>query len=155
MNHPYSEHQRTEAIRLYSADGPSAASRELGIPKTTIIRWAKDAGVEAPTAAQTAAATERSQQTAKQKRAMLKSALIDDAEALRLKLSEPYQVVTPNGEVVTLPHPTARDMRDLSVSMGILIDKHLALHSADDDGGAERAKGLLTQLAAEIGVGTE
>lgn len=155
MNHTYTEHQKSEAVRLYQNDGPTTTSRELSIPKTTVIRWAKAAGVEAPTAAQTAAATARSQQTAKQKRAMLKSALIDDAEALRLKLSEPYQVVTNTGEVMTLPHPTARDMRDLSVSMGILIDKHLSLHAADDDSGAERAKGLLTQLAAEIGVGTE
>lgn len=152
MNHPYSEHQRAEAIRLYSADGPSAASRELGIPKTTIIRWAKDVGAEAPTAMQTAAATAQSQQTAKQKRAMLKEALIDDAEALRLKLSEPYQVVTNTGEVVTLPHPPAREMRDLSVSMGILVDKHLALHATDDDNGLDEAKGLLSSLAERLGM---
>lgn len=152
MNHPYSEQQRSEAIQLYSADGPSAASRELGIPKTTIIRWAKDAGVQPPTAAQTAAATERSQQTAKQKRAVLKEALIDDAEALRLKLSEPYKVVTNTGEVVTLPHPPARDMRDLSVSMGILVDKHLALHATDDNNGLDEAKGLLASLAERLGM---
>ena len=146
MTSTYTEHQRSEAVRMYGTDGPTATSRELGIPKTTIIRWAKAAGVEAPTAAQTAAATARYQQTAKQKRAMLKEALIDDAEALRLKLSEPYQVVTDSGEVVTLPHPTARDMRDLSVAMGILVDKHIALNGIDDDGGLEETKGLLSSL---------
>ena len=152
MSPTYSDHQKSEAIRLYGSDGPTAASRELGIPKTTIIRWAKSAGVEAPTAAQTAAPTHRSQQTAKQKRAMLGAALIDDAEALRLKLSEPYQVVTNTGEVVTLPHPPAREMRDLSVSMGILVDKHLALHAIDDDNGLEEAKGLLASLAERLGM---
>lgn len=155
MTSNYTEQQKAEAVRMYGTDGPTAASRELGIPKTTIIRWARAAGAEAPTAAKTAAATARYQQTAKQKRAMLGEALIEDAEALRLKLSEPYEVVTNTGEVVTLPHPTARDMRDLSVAMGILVDKHIALNALDDDSGLEHTKSMLSALAEQLGIGAE
>lgn len=155
MNRTYTDELKAEALELYQQDGPTAAARELGIPKTTIHRWAKRAGATAPTAERTAAATAQSQQTAKQKRAMLGAALIDDAEALRMKLSEPYQVVTNTGEVVTLPHPTARDMRDLSVSMGILVDKHIALNELDDDNGLEHTKSMLSALAEQLGVGAE
>lgn len=155
MNRTYTDELKAEALELYQQDGPSAAARELGIPKTTIHRWAKRAGITAPTAERTAAATAKAQQTSRQKREILGSALLDDAEALRLMLSQPYQVMSDTGELVTLPHPTARDMRDLAVSMGILVDKHIALRSIDDDSGAERAKGLLDQLATELGVGTE
>lgn len=152
MNPTYTEQQKEQALAAYEREGPSAASRELGIPKTTIHRWAKRAGIEAPTVERTAAATAHASATARQKREMLGSAILDDAEALRRMLSQPYDVVTDTGEVVTLPHPTARDMRDLTVSFGILVDKHIALRTIDDDNGVEHAKSLLSSLAERLGM---
>lgn len=152
MNPTYTDDQKAQALKAYEQDGPSAAARDLGIPKTTIHRWAKRAGIDAPPAERTAAATAQASATARQKRELLGSAILDDAEALRRKLSEPYDVVSDTGEVVTLPHPTARDMRDLTVSFGILVDKHIALNALDDDSGVEHAKSLLSSLAERLGM---
>lgn len=155
MNPTYTDDQRAEALEAYEREGPSAAARELGIPKTTIHRWAKRAGLDAPPVERTAAATAHASATARQKRELLGSAVLDDAEALRQMLSEPYEVVDSAGTVATLPHPTARDMRDLSVSFGILVDKHIALQGLDNDGGTEKAKGLLGTLAEQLGIGAD
>lgn len=49
----YDDAQRARALELYGAEGLAAAHRELGIPKPTIVRWARTAGV---TSAEQAAA---------------------------------------------------------------------------------------------------
>lgn len=40
----YTQAQRDEAVALYEIEGPTAAGKKLGIPKETIMRWAKEAG---------------------------------------------------------------------------------------------------------------
>ncbi|HKU03972.1 MAG TPA: hypothetical protein VJQ80_14285 [Arthrobacter sp.] len=41
----YTQEQRAEALALYETHGPTAAGKQLGIPKETIMSWAKRAGV--------------------------------------------------------------------------------------------------------------
>lgn len=43
----YTDTQRTEAVTLYQQAGGSEASRQLGIPRRTILDWAKASGVVA------------------------------------------------------------------------------------------------------------
>ena len=56
----YSDEQRTEALRLIETQGTAHAHKVTGIPKPTLTRWAKAAGIDTGAAArrQTAAATE-------------------------------------------------------------------------------------------------
>lgn len=42
----YTEEQKAKALRLYVEVGPCEAARRTGIPKASIIRWAKAAGFE-------------------------------------------------------------------------------------------------------------
>lgn len=152
MNPTYTDDEKAQVLDAYEREGPSAAGRRFGIPKATVHRWAKNAGLEAPAAERTAAATAQASATARQKRELLGSAILDDAEALRRMLSDPHDVVDSTGTVVTLPHPSPKDMRDLSVSFGILVDKHIALRAIDDDNGVEHAKSLLSSLAERLGM---
>jgi hypothetical protein len=46
-------------------------------------------------------------------------------------------------------------MRDLGVTLGILVDKYAVLDARDDDNGVEEAKGLLVALRDQIGMGHE
>jgi hypothetical protein len=41
----YTKAQRDEALALYELEGPTAAGKKLGIPKETIMSWAKRSGV--------------------------------------------------------------------------------------------------------------
>lgn len=56
----YSDEQRAEALRLVEEQGTAHAHKVTGVPKPTLSRWAKDAGIdtEASAARRTAAATE-------------------------------------------------------------------------------------------------
>lgn len=42
---PYDAAARSRALELYGSQGLAAAHRELGIPKPTIVRWARAAGI--------------------------------------------------------------------------------------------------------------
>lgn len=56
----YSDEQRAEALRLLAEQGTAHAHKVTGVPKPTLSRWAKVAGIdtEATAKARTAAATE-------------------------------------------------------------------------------------------------
>ena len=41
----YTEDEKAEALKLYEEQGPGAVQKQLGIPKGTVGRWAKAAGV--------------------------------------------------------------------------------------------------------------
>lgn len=57
---PYSAEQRAEAIRLLETQGTAHAHKVTGVPKPTLTRWAKAAGIDMGDVARrrTAAATE-------------------------------------------------------------------------------------------------
>ncbi|HKU01389.1 MAG TPA: hypothetical protein VJQ80_01090 [Arthrobacter sp.] len=41
----YTQEQKDAALALYETHGPTAVQEQLGIPKTTVASWAKNAGV--------------------------------------------------------------------------------------------------------------
>lgn len=57
---PYTAEQRAEALRLVETQGTAHAHKVTGVPKPTLTRWAKAAGLDTEAAARrrTAAATE-------------------------------------------------------------------------------------------------
>ena len=150
----YSADDRAKALAVYRQHGPREAARRFGMSKSTVSRWAQAAGVSAEPAERTRAATEAAQLTAKQRRARLKDAMLEDADTIRRLILAPQTVIV-DGQVHEQVHPDARSMRDLAVTLGILVDKYAVLDARDDDNGVTEARGLLTALAEQIGVGRE
>lgn len=68
---------------------------------------------------------------------------------MRSLMLSPIQTIA-QGEVLHLPHPSPRDIRDLAVAFGFIIDKHTLLDQHDTE--ASAAKGLLGALAAQLGL---
>lgn len=60
----YTDEQKAQAVSLCTEQGTAAAHRELGVPKSTLSRWCKAAGVDL-----TAAALERTRAAAQHTRA--------------------------------------------------------------------------------------
>jgi hypothetical protein len=86
----------------------------------------------------------------KMRRAQLASDLLDDAQRLRKRAWEPYEVVasTPDGaEVVQLALPPLPDARAAYTAIGICSDKSIAIEKHDiSDDGADHAKSMLGRL---------
>lgn len=151
----YSPDDRARAISVYREHGPSEAARQFGMSKSTVTRWAKAEGVPpAEPAERTRAATQAAQTTAKQRRAKLKDAMLEDADTIRRLILAPQTVIV-DGQVIEQAHANPRDMRDLGVTLGILVDKYTVLDARDDDSGATEARGLLSALAEQMGIGRE
>jgi hypothetical protein len=119
----YTQAQKDEALALYETDGPTAVQKHLGIPKNTVARWAKNAGIGTVRNEKTAAATE--------------SRIIDDKERRSLVASNALSVVDRISEVISqrLQEPDEIPFRDLATVYGIFADKHKLLARFDDDGG--------------------
>lgn len=76
----YTEAEKTTALALYATDGPTAVAQELGIPASTVVSWAKAAGVRTMRNERTAAAVEALQVDGEARRARLAGRLLDLAE---------------------------------------------------------------------------
>jgi transposase len=151
----YSADDRAKALAVYRQHGPREAARRFGMSKSTVSRWAQAEGISAAVPAErTRAATEAAQLTAKQRRVRLKDAMLEDADTIRRLILAPQTVIV-DGQVHEQVHPSPRDMRDLGVTLGILVDKYAVLDARDDDNGVEEAKGLLVALRDQIGMGHE
>ena len=157
----YTEDEKAEALRIYEEHGPTAAQKQTGIPKGTITRWAKAAGVETVSAENTRKATEAIQLTNAERRARLAERLYGIAETSADLLENPseYQTILKGemgvergGRPGFIP---AQDKQRELTAMGIAIDKAAMLEKFDNDNGAREAKGLLVSLAEQIGVGSE
>lgn len=116
----YTDDEKAEALRLYETDGPSKASKALGIPKGTIGRWAKAAGVGTVPSEKTRAATEAAQIDAAAVRAATASKSIKAADAIADLILERLPA---EGGLIAL--------KDLATIQGILVDKHVVLIRAD------------------------
>lgn len=86
----------------------------------------------------------------KMRRAQLAMDLLEDAQRLRTRAWEPYQVVvgTPDGaEIVELKLPPLPDARAAYTSIGICSDKSIAIEKHDtSDDGADHAQSMLGRL---------
>jgi transposase-like protein len=116
---PFTDAEKQRGVELYQEIGPAAAARELGTTDRTIRRWATAAGViesvpdaEEKTRAARAASAERVSRVWGDFREQ--EALAAGALASRLRAEIRTRVE--RGEA-------GKDLRDLAVSYGILIDK--------------------------------
>lgn len=147
----YSDDFKHKVLDTYRAEGVTAAAKAHAVARSTVTKWARAAGIRTVVVSRTTAATQAALVSSKHRRAELKSSLLADAEQIRRLILSPTQVMI-GGELVTMTHPSPRDMRDLAVSMGILIDKHQVLESLDSNEGVEQAKSMLSALAEQLGV---
>lgn len=132
------EDLRADAIRIYRLDGPSAASRATSIPLGSIRRWVAEMGiaeeaareraikgVDAEAARQEAhrAWISESRMRTERTRVELQEMLWDRALEILLRMDDEQVVaVTDDGDVVTSP-PKGRDLKDMAIAVGVLIDK--------------------------------
>lgn len=150
----YTEQQRNEALKLYETEGPSAASKTLEIPKSTIRNWARAEGVSTVPAQKTHAATQARATDLKARRTEISADLLDRYTFVMEKLTEQTQTVSA-GSVVTTEQPTPEALQRLVTTAGILLDKHLALIKHDADNGAAEARSMLDALRTQLGMGGE
>lgn len=112
----YTVEQRAEALALYRDHGPREAARRVGCKPSTIVGWAKDAGVRTFGSTQTAAATEKIKVTMEARRAKLAERLLEVAANLV--------------ERIDSTRTAAGDARALAIPVGIFVDKSQLLSGA-------------------------
>lgn len=136
----YTDEQKAEALDLYAVEGPTAVQHQLGIPKGTVTRWAKAAGVETVPDPKNAAAVEAARkkwaETMEQRKQDLAAGLMDDIAQLREQMFSPcreQKIVTIAGSVKTegrwdvaqmeRDQPTFQDQKALMTTIAIAVDK--------------------------------
>jgi hypothetical protein len=122
----YTSEQKQQALELYSVYGPCRATKDIGIPKSTIIKWAKAAGLKPPTENIDAAAKAREARIAV-KRAAIKERILEEAAyCLRAIHNEhiDFKSAGPAGPVqVTFPVAPAAAVQHYATAFAIFIDK--------------------------------
>lgn len=128
---PYTDEQKREALDLFVEVGPSEASKRTGIPKSSLVYWAKKLGLRTERNQKTLAATEAAQLDAAQKRAALRQKLLDKAYDLLERMDKPHKEFKgKNADEVMYDIAPADAVRNYATSVGILIDK-LRLESGE------------------------
>lgn len=124
----WTESQKTEAIQLVAEFGLAHAWRETGIPKPTLVRWCKDAGVERFHPEQTRTAIDALQARAEMLRESLRLGLLEKAEDLLERMDAPHtEFKGKDSDEVTYPIAPASAVQNYATSAAILIDKHLLM----------------------------
>lgn len=130
--------KRDDALRRARA-GESCAgiARALGVARSTVSRWC--AAADPPVTfdrTRTRAATEARTVDAKARRAAISGGLLDAVDTIRAQLfaerTRVHYSVTEGRQEYTAP-PTPGEIRDLAVTLGVLLDKHLVLDRHDSD----------------------
>lgn len=144
--------RRAAILRDIRAGGKSRneIARSHGVAASTVGKIAADEGItdafdrtHALKGARAKAVDNRA------KRAQLESDLLDDAQKLRKRAWSPYTVVVsgPEGaETVTLEEPPLQDVRAAYTSIGIIVDKSVAIERHDSGDDAEAAKSVLAAV---------
>ena len=116
----YTPAQKAEALNLYKTHGPRAASKETGIPFSTIQDWARKANIRSDRTTKTYAQVEAAQIDAAKVRALVTTKTISVTETLIEQIADRI-----NDEAEAIP------VKDLAVIFGIISDKHRALAAMD------------------------
>lgn len=116
----YTDEQKREALHMYEEEGPSAVQKNLGIPKNTVVRWAKTAGVRTVRNPKTEAATQAAAVDAASIRQGVASKSISAADKAVSAILDRLDT-----EAHDLP------LKDLATVLGILTDKHAAIVRMD------------------------
>lgn len=152
----YTETQRAEALSLYQSLGPSAAGKQLGIPKETIMSWARKAGVHTVRTERTRNAVEAKVMDGKLRRAGITERLygqaeriLDDLEAgtFRTILKGQYGAESEE-ELTFIP---ANDRKTLLQAVGSAMATTAKLEAVDTDNGVGSAVSMLDRLVEQIG----
>lgn len=121
----FTEQERNEAVAIVADKGLAAAWRETGIPKPTLVRWCKDAGVERFHPERTRAAVDALQQSAALAREQLRAELLERALDLLERMDEPHvDFKGKEASEVTYPIAPAAAVQNYATSAAILIDKY-------------------------------
>jgi hypothetical protein len=126
VSRSYTEEQRADAVGIFRDHGSREASRRTGIPETTVRRWAARAGVTSQATERTQAAVEASRAKAELRREQVKASLLDRIERVLDRMVErttERRRISGVEVEVDLGEPTPTGMRELAVTLGILIDK--------------------------------
>jgi hypothetical protein len=153
----YTEAQRAEALKVYQAYGPTAAGHQLGIPKETIMSWAKKAGVHTVRTSATRAAVEAKVVDGKLRRQNIVHRLYGQAEKMLDDLEgDSFRTLVKGqgGADVedTLDFVPPGDRKTLIQSISTATNSAVNLEKVDADGGAEAGVNMLTALAEALGV---
>ncbi len=121
----YTDLQRREAINLYIAVGTTKASQQCGVPKRTILSWAKNSDVVAHARDKTAVAVAESARLNVERRERIKTLLLEKIEDLIGRMSLPHiDFKGKDAAKVTYPTATSGDVKNYAVSVAVLIDKY-------------------------------
>lgn len=133
-------------IRAGKSCGRTA--RDHHVSRSTVSKLAKDHGLGFERS-QTEKAARAKQIDNRAKRAQLQSDLLDDAQKLRARAWSKYRVVvggSEGAEVVELDLPPLTDVRAAYTSIGIIVDKSVAIEKHDTGDDAEAAKSVLAAV---------
>jgi|ADGO01.1.fsa_nt_gi hypothetical protein len=157
MPAPIPEHTKQAILDdIKAGDGTCRGiARKHGVSDATVRKIAKQAGITNAFAREhTENATRARQADMAAQRAQIAADLLTDVQRLRKRAWDTYQVIAngPDGpETITLDQPPLRDVQAAYTSVGIALDKHLALVKHDSDPGIDAAKSMLGALAAGLG----
>lgn len=153
----YTEAQRAEALALYETNGPTAAGEQLGIPKETIMSWARKAGVHTVRTEATRAAVEAKVADGKLRRQNIIHRLYGQAEKMLDDLEAPTfrtLVKAAGGADVedTLSFVPPNDRRTLVQAINTATNNATNLEKVDANQASEAGVNMLTALAEALGV---
>ncbi|PXA77925.1 hypothetical protein QDX21_03445 [Auritidibacter ignavus] len=134
----YPKEVREQAIHYWTTLGPSEAAKKTGIARSTINRWAKQAGAQKTPNTTTRAATKARLEKIRALRTQEALATMETAVRLR------QQMDTSDWD--------SRQKRDQMTAYGIAIDKSQQLERFDDDGGISDTISLIEMIADKLGI---
>lgn len=172
----YTDEQKTAALAAFQQHGGPAAEHTTGIPRRTITRWARAAGVTSDAPAKTAEAVAQAALTLEQRKQATAARLLTEIGALLDQLHRPVverKIITLPGKIlvaaaddegepvltsgwttaeVQRAQPTFAEQKTIMVTAAIAVDKVQVLtggatHRVAFEGEADRE---VQSVAAEI-----
>jgi hypothetical protein len=127
----YTDEQRTAVLkRIGSGESLHAVSKDSGIPKASLSRWAQAVGLDGTSRTQTTrAGTEANRANAQARRTANLETMIAKIGDLLDRMDAPHKVFMALGgkdggvESFTYDRATSGDVRNYAVSVGVLVDK--------------------------------
>lgn len=148
--------EKRQEVRNLHAQGltRNEIARQSGVSTYTVSRICDDAGLSFDRA-RTEAATKAKVVDAKARRADIIARLYDQSETILTRLESPHYKTLVKGErgkdlEVTLDFIPPADRRNDLTSIGITLDKAIALERVDTDNGSGAATSMLDKLAAQL-----
>lgn len=149
-----------EAVKAEPAITWAELARRFGLATTTVKKWVVSAGVRKPAGSPADAARAQNARSAlaaelATRRANLADRLLSEAEALVESLHKEHMAYNFGGKDNTyaerlMPEPDVKSKQIILVSVGIALDKHMALKRYDSGQEAAEAGSLLASVGAAL-----